>query len=148
MRKYLFISILLFAGCTVNHDLTGTWKSGGYSLWNKIHLSLINGSLILGNTLEINTDSSWKLTGTCEVFEGRKWMQKADSLFLFPDTCWGIKNKLLNASRTDLNARYFVYKIKRRCLERRLTGAGHNSGQRNSGATRKIYILDKLEHLK
>lgn len=148
MRKYLIIGILLFAGCTVNHDLTGTWRSGGYSLWNKVHLSLIDGGLILGNTLELNTDSSWKLTGTCEVFEGKKWIQKPDSLFLFPDTCLGVNNKSLNASRTDLNAGYFAYKIRRRSLVRHLTGSGHNTVRRNSVAIRKIYILDKLEHSK
>lgn len=145
MKKLIFISILLFAGCKVNHDLTGTWKSGGYSVFEKANAILMRHSIAKRNILDLRTDSTWKLQGTCEVIEGSKWKILADSVRLYPDSIWGIHNKSLNQLYTGSPERYFSFKIKKHSLEKHSIGYYKKIDKNGSMINHSINIFEKLE---
>ncbi len=145
MRKYLFISILLFAGCTVNHDLTGSWRSGNYSLFENAKAILKRQSLMQGSILELRPDSTWRLQGTCEVIEGSKWTIVSDSIRLYPDSVWGINNKSLNKSLSDSRKRYLSFKVKKNSLEKHSIGHYKRIDKDGSTMMHKINFFEKLE---
>ncbi len=145
MRKIIFISVLLVAGCKINNDLTGTWKSGNYSISDRMFAILLNRNLGFGDVLELRPDSSWKLAGTCEVIEGRRWAVVADSLCLYPDTIWGVYNKSLNHSASFFNGGYLTYDIKRHRLVKSSIGYYMSIDKNDSLIRHRFKKFEKLE---
>jgi len=148
MKKILVAFLFLLSACSNPGDLTGTWQVKKFSRWSKGIAMLHGWYLEVNDKLLINADSSWRLEGSCEVFQGKTLLIKSDSLYLFPDTCWGRANVALNASQDELSGRFLAYKIRNRCIEKRSEGFFQEVGRHDSLVKHKFIILEKLERTK
>ena len=148
MKKVLITVVIVLSGCSPRPSLVGVWNSGNYSLWDKVKELLQITAIENSSRLVLNQDSSWQQEGTCQVFSGARWEICGDSLLLFPDTCRGTNNPLLNGSKQDFKGRHLAYKIKLHTLERHCVGYYRVPDKHDAFNACRITILEKLEPVK
>jgi hypothetical protein len=144
MKKIFLLLLIVMTSCTSRRGLVGTWQSGDYTIWER-GIALLHGRhLGFFNVLVLNEDSTWRMGGTCEVFEGRKWRAFGDSLYLFPDTCWFVSKESQSARpAVFIKSAFLAYKIKRNKLEK-ISRASFTTKEKNDSSVRHDVIFQEV----
>ena len=150
--KRIFLILILLTGislilsCSSRTDLVGSWHNR-YNSWELGNAILWNTGLILNNKLILNQDSTWQLSGTCEILRGSRWKVEDGQLLLIPDTSWGKSSAQLNKSKSELPG-FISYAIKHGCLLKRSDAFQRITDSHGNVHTKKSKIFEKLEPYK